>query len=257
MALTVFTSTGALNIRNGFVGGRGPDNNGAVGGAAGAVPPQQGPITANVSAACPAGCGLLVKVESVFNKGRRTGGGHDIEVRWSLGATPPEIQIDRVSISVEATMQKGRVQKGNQVVSPKQSAVVIAVKGLPSDGEAKSFRVTATALASLRQPIQQIEILKAEVRVGHEVFVQWVFPKQVLPACDTAKDVEVDVQARLSGGGRSRELSGRDVLNIENTSTVVKLKGPSSDGDVENFKVQVRPINRVVIACSDVKTGAF
>jgi hypothetical protein len=65
------------------------------------------------------------------------------------------------------------------------------------------------------------------------------------------------VQAHLSGGGRSRELSGRDVLNIENTSTVVKLKGSSSDGDVENFKVQVRPINRVVIACSDVKTGAF
>jgi hypothetical protein len=65
MALTFFISTGALNISKGFIGGRGPDNNGAVGGAAGAVHPQQGPITANVSAACPAGCGLSIKIKSV------------------------------------------------------------------------------------------------------------------------------------------------------------------------------------------------
>ena len=91
---------------------------------------------------------------------------------------------------------------------------------------------------------------------GHEVFVQWVFPKQALPACDTAKDVEVDAQARLTGEG-NREQSGRDVLNIENTSTVVKLKGSSSDGGVENFKVQVGTINRALIACSDFKAGAF
>jgi hypothetical protein len=89
------------------------------------------------------------------------------------------------------------------------------------------------------------------------MFVQWLFPKQVLPACDTAKCVEVDAQARLRSGGRSRELIGKDVLDIENTVTAVRLNGSSSDEDVENIKVQVRPINRALIACSEVKTGAL
>lgn len=214
--------------------------------------------SAQIVAFCPSGCGIPVNIGAVSNKGRRPGGGHDVEAHWQRRAAPSDTLLREVVVTVEVTLQGGRVQRGSKGVARDAKVAVVAAKGLATDGDPKSYKVTITTICdSIPRDLFEItELRPANFRAGGgmDVLVTW----RALRAspCDSTTDYEVVVTAKKFAS----EKQGKERVRLSQGTTLVKLPPPKIGGswdETVNLRAVFNPLNRQPIICSTSRSGDF
>ena len=188
---------------------------------------------------CQAGCDTPVTINAIAQLERLPGGGHQVAVHWTLGQVRAKLKVINVMVSVEFTLQGGKVQRGEKFAKPDDRVAFVSAKGFITDGEPVSCQVTITPAALIKVEDQlEVEVLGAKFieqkKLTGNIVVEALYRIHAKNVCTAVR--RVDLEASMKVGHPLPGGSGQQLLERTGRASV---DVPFSTGLEESVKILI------------------
>ena len=210
---------------------------------------------ANLVTACPAACGIKIRITSTLL--RETPNGIDAVIDWTLEQTAPEIKVS--SFQVTGVVEFKSRSKDETTISvsgtQRQAVVRLSQSGKNKDikfSDVTSVRAIVTAIADALPPIPVTNIPTRKITGqggDSAVEVTWV-PPAPLPC--SADVFNISVAATNEKGDR---LTGNANASLSGRNGKVELKGSVNKKGLRDPEATVKVVNSL-IACQQTTNFA-